>query len=137
MAWNLEVYIDNVVVKSKLNLGHLIDLQSTFERMSKHQLKMNLKKCAFGVSAWNFLGFLRRFIANSAKKFEPFSSLQKLKDEDQFTWEEIHQKDCDSIKEYLSKPPVLVPPKWGRPLKLYISASENSIGSLLAQGKDD
>ncbi|KAI5313490.1 hypothetical protein L3X38_042666 [Prunus dulcis] len=56
-------------------------------------------------------GTFERFIANSARKFEPFSSLQKLKDEDQFTWEEVHQKDCDAIEEYLSKPPVLIPPK--------------------------
>ncbi|CAL2270791.1 unnamed protein product [Prunus armeniaca] len=55
---NLEVYIDNVVIKSKSRLGHLDDLRSAFERMRRHQLKMNPKKCAFGVSARNFLGFL-------------------------------------------------------------------------------
>ncbi|KAI5338469.1 hypothetical protein L3X38_017740 [Prunus dulcis] len=36
-------------------------------------------------------------------------------------------------KHYLSNPPVLSPPKRGRPLKLYVSASEVSIGSLLVQ----
>ena len=136
---------------------------------------MNPKKCSFGVSAGNFLGFLvhqrrieidknkakaiidappsknkkglqsllgqinflMRFIANSAGKVEPFSSLLKLKDEEKFRWEEIRQKAFDAIKEYLAKPPVLIPPKRGRPLKLYISATENSIGSLLAQDNDE
>ncbi|CAL8993663.1 unnamed protein product [Prunus brigantina] len=55
---NIEVYIDDVVIKSESRLGHLDDLRSAFERMRRHQLKMNPKKCAFGVSAGNFLGFL-------------------------------------------------------------------------------
>ncbi|XP_070681695.1 uncharacterized protein [Malus domestica] len=42
----------------------------------------------------------------------------------------------DSIKAYLTSPPVLVPPQRGNPLKLYISASEKSIGSLLAQNNE-
>ncbi|CAL8112720.1 unnamed protein product [Prunus armeniaca] len=168
---NLEVYIDDVVIKLESRLSPLDDLRSAFERMRWHQLKMNPKKSAFGVSAKNFLGFLvhqkgievdknkakaiidapppknkkgvqsllgqinflRRFIANSAGKVEPFSSLLKLKDEEKFRWEETHQRAFDAIKEYLAKPPVLIPPKRGRPLKLYISATENSIRSLLAQ----
>ena len=37
---------------------HLDDLRGTSLRMHQHNLKMNLTKCAFGVSARNFLGFL-------------------------------------------------------------------------------
>ncbi|KAM5583915.1 hypothetical protein ABKV19_003675, partial [Rosa sericea] len=43
----------------------------------------------------------------------------------------------DRIKAYLASPPVLVPPRPGFPLKLYISAAEASIGSLLAQDDED
>ena len=50
-------YIDDVVVKSTFD-NHLDFLQKSFERMRSHQLKMNPLKCAFGVSARNFLGFL-------------------------------------------------------------------------------
>ena len=50
----VEVYIDDVVVKSKTRSGHLADLEEAFKRMRKHKLKMNPKKCAFGVSAGNF-----------------------------------------------------------------------------------
>jgi hypothetical protein len=45
----LEVYIDDVVVKSDGNNSHLADLRLTFERMRKYGLKMNPLKCAFGV----------------------------------------------------------------------------------------
>ncbi|CAL2256869.1 unnamed protein product [Prunus armeniaca] len=54
-------------------------------------------------------------------------------EEHTFKWEEQHQQAFEEIKHYLSNPPVLSPPKRGRPLKLYVFASEVSIGSLLVQ----
>ena len=54
----VEIYIDNVVVKSTSAGGHLEDLRKVLERTRKFGLKMNPKKCAFGVSAGQFLGFL-------------------------------------------------------------------------------
>ena len=54
----LEVYIDDVVVKSNAESNHLADLRLAFERMRKYGLKMNPLKCAFGVSAGRFLGFI-------------------------------------------------------------------------------
>ena len=83
-----------------------------------------------------FLGqvnYLRRFISNLAGKTREFSELLKLKDKEEFQWQENHQKAFDKIKEYLSKPPVLMPPRKGYPLKFYISAAYESIGCLLAQ----
>ncbi|XP_068336619.1 uncharacterized protein [Pyrus communis] len=47
----VEVYIDDVVVKSKRRQTHLDDLRQAFLRMRKNNLKMNPAKCAFGVSA--------------------------------------------------------------------------------------
>jgi hypothetical protein len=54
----VEIYIDDVVVKSALVEGHLGDLQQVLERTRRFGLRMNPKKCAFGVSAGQFLGFL-------------------------------------------------------------------------------
>ncbi|KAI5350469.1 hypothetical protein L3X38_003360 [Prunus dulcis] len=45
----------------------------------------------------------------------------------------LHQQAFEEIKHHLSNPPVLSPPKRGRPLKLFVFASEVSIGSLLVQ----
>ena len=47
----VEIYIDDVVVKSKSAGGHLEDLHQVLERTRRFGLKMNPKKCAFGVSA--------------------------------------------------------------------------------------
>jgi hypothetical protein len=54
----LEVYIDDIVVKSATFDSHLADLRKAFEKMRTYGLKMNLRKCAFGVSAGKFLGFI-------------------------------------------------------------------------------
>ena len=54
----VEIYIDDVVVKSRSYKEHLADLWETLECTKKHGLKMNPNKCAFGVSAGQFLGFM-------------------------------------------------------------------------------
>ena len=55
---NMEVYIDNVVVKSADFSQHLTNLEQSVIRMRQYSLKMNPAKCTFGVSDSNFLGFL-------------------------------------------------------------------------------
>jgi hypothetical protein len=54
----LEVYIDDVVVKSDSMNGHLADLRLAVERMRRHGFKINPLKCVFSVSAGKFLGFI-------------------------------------------------------------------------------
>ena len=54
----VEIYIDDVVVKSTSAGGHLEDLRQVLEQTRMFGLRMNPKKCAFGVSAGQFLGFL-------------------------------------------------------------------------------
>ncbi|XP_059669124.1 uncharacterized protein LOC132314258 [Cornus florida] len=170
----MEIYIDDVVVKSSAKRQHLEHLKRAFERMRIHKLKMNPLKCAFGVSAGNFLGFLvhkrgikvdqnkvkaiinarapankkqvqrflgqvgflRRFISNHAGRVHVFSTLVKLKSHEKFHWDESHQKAFDKIKEYLANPPVVMPPRKKWSLKLYLSAAEESIGSMLAQDNE-
>ena len=62
MLHNLvECYVDDLVVKSKKQPDHLIDLRQVFERLRKYQLKMNPMKCAFGVTSGKFLGFIVRY----------------------------------------------------------------------------
>jgi hypothetical protein len=54
----VEIYIDDVVVKSASVEGHLEDVRQVLERTRRFGLKMNPKKCAFGVSTGQFLGLL-------------------------------------------------------------------------------
>ena len=54
----MEVYIDDMLVKSIERPEHTIHLQETFELLRKYGMKFNPLKCAFGVSSGNFLGFM-------------------------------------------------------------------------------
>ena len=54
----LEVYVDDIVVKLRKQPAHIQYLKKAFERCRKFKLKMNQLKCAFGVSAEKYLGFI-------------------------------------------------------------------------------
>jgi hypothetical protein len=135
------------------------------------KLKMNLKKCAFSVSASQFLGFLvhergieislksqeavrtmvpptmkrelqqligkinfiRRFISNLSRRIEPFMDLVKIKANEEFHWGAEQQRAFEEIKEYLARPPMLVPPKWDRSFNIYLSVGDTSIASAVVQ----
>ena len=55
---NIEVYIDDMVVKSKVAFKHVGDLRSIFEILRKHKLRLNASKCSFGVGLGKFLGYM-------------------------------------------------------------------------------
>ena len=55
---NVQVYMDNMLVKSIREDDHLDDLKETYDTLCSYNMKLNLKKCAFGVTARKFLGFL-------------------------------------------------------------------------------
>ena len=55
---NVKVYIDDMVVKSKLLSEHLTDLASIFEILRRHKLRLNASKCSFGVGSGKFLGYM-------------------------------------------------------------------------------
>ena len=67
---NVEVYVDEMLVKSKEEEDHLDDLKETFNTLRQYSMKLNLSKCAFGVSSGKFLGFMvsRRGIEANPKK---------------------------------------------------------------------
>lgn len=64
----MEVYIDDMVVKSKQVESHLLDLQRTFDRLRQYHMKLHPAKCSFGLSSGKFLGYLmthRGIVANT------------------------------------------------------------------------
>ena len=54
----MEVYIDDILVKSKDEANHLDHLKETFSTLRKHNKKLNPAKCVFAVASRKFLGFM-------------------------------------------------------------------------------
>ena len=55
---NVQVYIDDILVKSRREEDHLEDLRETFNTLRFYNMKLNPGKCAFRVTAAKFLGFM-------------------------------------------------------------------------------
>ena len=55
---SIEIYVDDMVVKSKVVSEHLKDLGNTFNVLRKHKLRLNASKCSFGVGSGKFLGYM-------------------------------------------------------------------------------
>ena len=75
---NIEVYIDNKVVKSKVVSEHVGDLVNIFEILREHKLRLNASKCSFGVGSGKFLGYMvtYRGIEVNPNQVKAINSLQ-------------------------------------------------------------
>ena len=55
---NVEVYVDDMLVKSLDEGKYLDDLQETLNTLRRYNIKLNPSKCAFGVASGKFLRFM-------------------------------------------------------------------------------
>ena len=55
---NVQVYVNDMLVKSVRENDHLSDLQETFNTLRSYNMKLNPSKCMFGVTTEKFLGFM-------------------------------------------------------------------------------
>ena len=55
---NIEVYVDDMVVKSKVVSEHMGDLGAIFDILREYKLCLNSSKCSFGVGSSKFLGYM-------------------------------------------------------------------------------
>ena len=53
----IEVYVDDMLVKSVLRMDHLQYLGKAFDLLRKYRVKLNLEMCTFGVASGKFLGY--------------------------------------------------------------------------------
>ena len=80
---------------------------------------------------FNRLNYISRFISHMTATRGPIFKL--LRKDQGMVWTEDSQKAFDSIKEYLLEPPILIPPVEGRPLIMYLTLLEDSMGCVLGE----
>ena len=74
----MEVYIDDMLVKSANSADHIKHLRACFETLNKYNMKLNLAKYSFGVTSGEFLGYIvtKRGIEANPKQIRAIMDLQ-------------------------------------------------------------
>ena len=77
----MEVYVDDMLVKSLKRDDHVSDLREMFSLLRKYHMKLNPAKCAFGVGSGKFLGFMvnHRGIKTNPTKVQALLDLRSPK----------------------------------------------------------
>ena len=84
---NVQVYVEDILVKSVREDDHLSDLRETFDTLRTYNMKLNPSKCVFEVTTGKFLGFMvsQRSIEVNLEKVRAMMELDPLK-----TVKEVH-----------------------------------------------
>ncbi|XP_027151834.1 uncharacterized protein LOC113751886 [Coffea eugenioides] len=102
----MEVYVDNIIIKSKKVEDHLVDLKKLFERLRKYNLKLNPAKCAFGAPASKLFGLIvsKKGIEIDLAKIKKAIKGQALADH---LAENSREDDYQSLHTYFSDEKIL------------------------------
>ncbi|RVW49197.1 Transposon Ty3-I Gag-Pol polyprotein [Vitis vinifera] len=141
MHQDVEVYVDDMIVKSRDKLDHLAALERFFGRIRQFRLRLNPKKCTFGVTFGKLLGYM---VSERGIEVDPDKIIAILDMPAPRTEREVRGflGRLQYISRFIARliDIFLAPPTPGRPLLLYLSVSDVALGCMLAQlddpGKD-
>ncbi|RDY04039.1 hypothetical protein CR513_12306, partial [Mucuna pruriens] len=151
----VEVYMDDMVIKSSAKEKHAKNLASIFIVLRTHQLKLNLDKCSFGVKAGKFFGFWCSTFINmrspkSVKETDqgpsPFPIpicresapiFQSLRRSKRFRWSGKYEVAFQELKAMLTSPPIITRPAQAKPIIVYIYVSDNVVSSAIIQETEE
>ncbi|KAK6139045.1 hypothetical protein DH2020_027212 [Rehmannia glutinosa] len=140
----MEVYVDDMLVKSLYISDHLNDLNKMFAVLREYKMMLNPRKCTFGVGSGKFLGYMvsqRGIEANPDKikaiiDLEPPNSVKRVQSLtgrlaalNRFVSRSTDK--CKPFFEIIKKIPILQKPTQGEDLYLYLAVSEYAISSVL------
>src|SRR5437016_236905 len=173
LGCNVEAYVNDVIIKSRVKEDLISDLSETFTNLRRFRWKLNPEKCVFRVPSKKLFGFivsyrgieanpeklkdifrmnsptklkdvqkltgcmaaLNRFVSRLGERAMPFYKL--LKKQDKFQWSPEAQQAFDKLKEFLTSPPVLVPPMPEEPLLLYIAATSHVVSTAIVFARQE
>ncbi|GAA0158536.1 hypothetical protein LIER_15534 [Lithospermum erythrorhizon] len=133
---NMEIYVDDMLVKSRRSEDHLKNLEETLEVLKFSRLRINPEKCSFGVTSRKFLGCLAalsRFISKSGDRNLPFFKKICQASKELFLWDSECERAFEELKDYLGSPKLLTRPEGVEELQLYLAVSEGAMSSVLVR----
>ncbi|GJT15437.1 reverse transcriptase domain-containing protein [Tanacetum coccineum] len=118
---NLEVYVDDLVIKSRTEDEIVRDIEETFETLREINMKLNPKKCTFGVEEWMFLGYK---VNTKGLKVCP----DKKSD---FHWTTKAEEAFKQMKQLIAELPMLIAPMEKEGLIVYLAAAKETVSVVL------
>src|SRR4051812_45858234 len=78
---NFQVYVDDIVIKTREARTIIDDLRETFDNLDRYRIKLNPEMCAFGVPSGQLLGYFisQQGIEANPKKIRTIMSMEKPK----------------------------------------------------------
>nr|GFC98802.1 reverse transcriptase domain-containing protein [Tanacetum cinerariifolium] len=114
---NIEVYVDDLVVKSYTEAEMVWDIEETFRTLRKVNMKLNPKK------------------VHSEKSLPLFQTLKKCIKKSDFRWTAEAGQAFQQLKQHLSELPLLVVPNPQEELIMYLSATYGAVSAVLMTEK--
>ncbi|CAL8989274.1 unnamed protein product, partial [Prunus brigantina] len=126
LGQSIEVYVDDMLVKSRTTDQHVDRLTEVFAILRQYRMRLNPAKCVFGVESGKFLGFM------STDRCLPFFKAIRGAHR-HIDWTEECAEAFRKLKAHMGKAPVLSKPEVGETLGLYLSVSECAVSSVLTR----
>ncbi|GAU43828.1 hypothetical protein TSUD_399210 [Trifolium subterraneum] len=131
---NLEVYIDDMVVKTQKEGEHDKDLEDILKSRDRSKAIIDMRSPTSVKEVQQLTGriaALSRFLSCSGEKACHFFAT--LRKSERFTWSPECQEVFQKLKVFLASPPILTRPEQGKTLYLYLAVYENALISTLVQ----
>ncbi|GKA55189.1 reverse transcriptase domain-containing protein [Tanacetum coccineum] len=137
---NLEVYVDDLVIKSHTKEEIIRDIEETFKTLRQINMKLNLKKCSFRMQEGIFLGYKvntdgLKVCPDKADAVLSLPSLRCLKDKctkkSDFQWTQEAEAAFKQMKKLIAELPMLTAPKEKEELIIYLAAAKEAISAVL------
>ncbi|GJS62234.1 reverse transcriptase domain-containing protein [Tanacetum coccineum] len=135
---NLEAYVDDMVIKSRTEQDIIKDIEQTFSTLRRINMKLNQKKCLFGMEEGKFLGYIVtsegiRANPEKAKAVMDMPSPKTLKQ----IWTEAAEAAFLEMKKLVSELPTLTTPKKGETLMMYLAVANEAVSAVLLAERDE
>ncbi|XP_073120164.1 uncharacterized protein [Henckelia pumila] len=113
MGPNVEVYVDDILVKSRTRDCFISDLEENFSKIRQYEIKLNPAKCMFGVKSGKFLGIMvteRGIEVNpeKVKMLQEMPSPTSIREAQKFGWNDQCEQAFQELKVHLVSLTVLV-----------------------------
>nr|GEV86048.1 reverse transcriptase domain-containing protein [Tanacetum cinerariifolium] len=149
---NLEVYVGGLVIKSRTEKEVIRDAEETFKTLRKINMKLNPKKCAFGIREGTFLGYkvdadglrvssdkVKAVIdlpSPNRKILAILKTMKKCTKKSDFQWTPEAEEAFKEMKQSIAELPMLTAPKENEELIIYLAAAKDAISAVLMTERD-